>query len=250
MQASWMRTCFGSASRRPLPCAVRAHPLPQPTMTDPVTVDIRDAVATLTLDDGKANALSLNMSRAIDAALDQAATEARAVVIRGRPGVLCGGFDLKVIRGDDDAARSAMRDAGMRLMRRLFLLPQPLLIACTGHSVAAGGLLLLTGDLRIGVEGDFRLGLNEVAIGLSLPQMGLELVRERLSPGAVTEASLLARLYNPRDALTVGYLDYAVTREEFDRTVAEKARELVKLDPRAFAETKRRLRQATADRMP
>ncbi|MFN0160428.1 MAG: crotonase/enoyl-CoA hydratase family protein [Burkholderiales bacterium] len=218
-------------------------------MTDLVHVDIRDSVATLTLDDGKANAFSLAMSRAIDAALDQVAKDARAVVIRGRPGVLCGGFDLKVIRGDDEAARTAMRESGMRLIRRLFMLPQPLLFACTGHSVAAGGLLLLTGDLRIGVEGEFRIGLNEVAIGLPLPQMGLELVRERLTPSAATEASLLARLYSPRDAAVVGYLDYVARSEDFDRTVADKARELAKLDPSAFAETKRRLRQATADRM-
>lgn len=112
-------------------------------MAEPVSVDIRDAIATLTLDDGKANALALGMSQGIDAALDRAAREAKVVVIRGRPGVLCGGFDLKVIRGDDETARVTMREAGIRLMHRLFMLPQPLVIACTGHAVAAGGLLLL-----------------------------------------------------------------------------------------------------------
>lgn len=219
------------------------------TMTDLVHVDVRDAIATLTLDDGKANALSLSMSRAIDAALDVAATQARVVVIRGRPGVLCGGFDLKVIRGGDQAATTAMREAGMRLLRRLYLLPQPLVIACTGHSVAAGGLLLLTGDLRIGVQGDFRIGLNEVAIGLVLPQAGLELARDRLARSALTEAVIFSRLYSPVDAVNAGYLDQAVAREEFDRTVAERALELAKLDPSAFARTKQRLRQTTADRM-
>lgn len=123
------------------------------------------------------------------------------------------------------------------------------MIACTGHSVAAGGLLLLTGDVRIGVEGDFRIGLNEVAIGLALPQAGLELARDRLTPGALTEAAVLARLYSPTDAASAGYLDLAATPKAFDRVVAEKAQELKKLDPSAFAETKRRLRQATVDRM-
>ncbi|MCC6716333.1 MAG: crotonase/enoyl-CoA hydratase family protein, partial [Acetobacteraceae bacterium] len=156
-------------------------------------------VATLTLDDGKANALSLAMAQGIAAGLDRAAGEAKVVVIRGRPGVLCGGFDLKVIRSGDAAARAAMVDAGMALLERLYLLPQPVVIACTGHAVAAGGLMLLTGDVRIGVEGDFRLGLNETAIGLSLPAFGVELARERLLPTALGEATLLARLYGPAD---------------------------------------------------
>lgn len=201
------------------------------------------------MDDGKANALALGMSQGIDAALDRVAREARVVVLRGRPGVLCGGFDLKVIRGDDETARNTMRGAGMRLLRRLFLLPQPLLIACTGHAVAAGCLLLMTGDVQIGVRGSFRIGLNEVGIGLTLPVAALELARDRLAPAALTDAVLLSRLYDPSEATAVGYLDQAVAPEAFDQTVADAAQELAKLDPSAFAETKRRLRQATADRM-
>ena len=147
-------------------------------MTEVVSFALRDGIATMTMDDGKANALSLAMSQALDAGLDRAAKEAKVIVIRGRPGVLCGGFDLKVIRGNDPAQSAAMREAGMQLMTRLYLLPQPVIFACTGHSVAAGGLLLLTGDIRIGLRGEFRIGLNEVGIGLALPQTGIELARD------------------------------------------------------------------------
>jgi len=218
-------------------------------MTDIVSFNVCDGIATLTMDDGKANALSLAMSQALDAGLDRAAKEAKVVVIRGRPGVLCGGFDLKVIRGDDEVQRQAMRDAGMRLMSRLYMLPQPLVFACTGHSVAAGGLLLLTGDARIGVRGEFRIGLNEVAIGLALPQAGLELARDRLTNTALTDAAILAKLYSPTAAASAGYLDLAVSPEAFDQVVAQKAQELSKLDPNAFAATKQRLRQAVVARM-
>lgn len=218
-------------------------------MTEVVSFTQHDGVATLTMDDGKANALSLVMSQALDAGLDRAAKEARVVVIRGRSGVLCGGFDLKVIRGNDDAQRNAMRDAGMRLLARLYLLPQPLIFACIGHSVAAGGLLLLTGDVRIGQRGEFRISLNEVGIGLTLPQTGIELARDRLSAAALTGAVALARLYNPDDAAGAGYLDAAVDAAAFDATVAQHAQDLLKLDPAAFAATKQRLRQPTLDRI-
>lgn len=218
-------------------------------MTEIVSYAQHDGVATLTMDDGKANALSLAMSRALDAGLDRAAKEARVVVIRGRPGVLCGGFDLKVIRGNDAAQAAAMREAGMRLLARLYLLPLPLIFACTSHAVAAGALLLLTGDIRIGVRGEFRIGLNEVGIALALPQTGIELARDRLSAAALTEAVALARLYSPDNAVSAGYLDAAVDAAVFDATVAQHAEALLKLDPAAFATTKQRLRQPTLDRI-
>ena len=142
-----------------------------------LTYTLENTVATITLDDGKANALSLPMSQAIATALDRAQTEARVVLLRGRPGVLCGGFDLKVIRTGTQADRAAMVDTGMALLERIYRHPQPTIIACTGHAVAAGGLLLLAADIRIGLRGPYKLGLNETAIGLSLPEFGLTLAR-------------------------------------------------------------------------
>ena len=218
-------------------------------MSDLVHVDIQDDIATLTMDDGTANALSLAMSTAINAGLDRAEKEAKAIILKGRPGVLCGGFDLKVIRGDDEAAKAEMRNAGMVLLKRLYLSPLPLIIACTGHSVAAGGLLLLTGDMRIGLKGEFKIGLNEVAIGLALPVAGIELARDRLVPDALTSAVVLSKLYNPEESATVGYLDKAVTADTFAAAIEAAARDLLELDPVAFAETKRRMRQPIIDRM-
>jgi len=219
-------------------------------MADVVHYGLADGVATLTMDDGKANALSLGMSTGILRALDRAEGEARVVVITGRPGVLCGGFDLKVIRGDDEQARIAMRDSGYTLLRRLYLYPLPVIIACTGHAVAAGGLMLLAADVRIGVEGAFKIGLNEVGIGLALPVIGLELARDRLSPNLLTAAVLEAQLFDPDAACEVGYLDTAVPIDSLGETVRMRARSLKELDAAAFAETKRRLRQPTLDRIP
>ncbi len=219
-------------------------------MSGPVTYANTDGVATLTMDDGKANALAPAMSAGLNAGLDQAEADgARAVVIRGRPGVLCGGFDLRIIRGDDEAARTLMRDAGYGLLQRLYMLPLPLIIACTGHSVAAGGLLLLTGDTRIGVRGDYRIGLNETAIGLSLPIVGLELARDRLEETAATRAVIQAELFDPDDAASVGYLDQAVDADALETAIDAALQSFKALDLTAYAETKRRFRQPTLDRI-
>jgi enoyl-CoA hydratase len=214
-------------------------------MSNPVTVDIRGGIATLTMDDGKANALAL--TRGVNSGLDLAAEEAKVVVIKGRPGILSAGFDLRVIRGDDAAAKQEMRDAGFALMQRLYMSPQPIIMACEGH--AGGAVLLLTADERIGIQGDHKLGLNEVAIGMPLPVAIIELARDRLTPEALSEAILSSRIYSPEEAVRVGFLDQAVAPQDLDAAVAARAASLLETDLAAFAETKRRMRQPILDRM-
>lgn len=218
-------------------------------MTEIVTYSLTDGIATLTMDDGKANAMAPAMSAALNAGLDRAATEAKAVVIRGRDGLFCGGFDLKIIQGDDDPLKTRMRDAGMTLLKRLYLSPQPIVFAATGHAVAMGALLLLAGDARIGLGGDFRIGLNETAIGLAMPACGVEIARDRLAPTLFQRAVINAELFSPEAAATAGFLDHVVTAADFDATVAEAAKTLADLDAATFAEVKRRMRQATLDRI-
>lgn len=218
-------------------------------MSEIVSYTVDDGVAVVTMDDGKANAMAPAMSAALNAALDRADKDARAVVIRGRPGVFCGGFDLKIIRGADEALKAKMRQAGMELALRLYLSPLPVVFACTGHAMAMGAVLLLAGDARIGVAGDFKVGLNETAIGLSLPQPALELARDRIPPTELTHAVISANIYTPDDAVRIGYLDRAVAPGVFDATVMATAKTLGELDRTAFATTKQRLRQATVDRI-
>lgn len=218
-------------------------------LTEIVTYALADGIATLTMDDGKANAMAPAMSSALNASLDRAATEAKAVVIRGRDGLFCGGFDLKIIQGDDDPLKSQMRDAGMTLLKRLYLSPQPIVFAVTGHAIAMGALLLLAGDARIGLDGDARIGLNETAIGLAMPACGVEIARDRLAPTLFQRAVINAELFSPEGAATAGFLDHVVAEGDFDKAVFEAAKALADLDAGTFAEVKRRMRQATLDRI-
>jgi enoyl-CoA hydratase len=112
-----------------------------------------------------------------------------------------------------------------------------------------GAVLLLSGDCRIGTRGNYKIGLNETAIGLSLPPTALELARDRITPTELTNAALCANLYSPDDAVRVGYLDQAVDPADFGAAVMSTAKTLGDLDRTAFATTKRRMRQATVDRI-
>lgn len=211
-----------------------------------VRYELADKVAVLTMDDGKANALSDAMMAELGAGLDRAQAEAAAVVLAGRPDRFCAGFDLRVMMSGPDRALALLR-TGADLLLRLFELPLPLVIAATGHALAGGALVVLTGDHRIGADGDYKIGLNEVAIGLPTPALAMELARARLLPTELTRATLHARIYGPRDARAAGYLDEVVAATEVVATAVAEARRLGGLPRPAYVGTKQRLRQAVAD---
>jgi enoyl-CoA hydratase len=216
-------------------------------MSDPIVrYELADNVATITMDDGKANALSVAMIEQVVAALDRAKTEAGAVVLTGRPDKFCAGFDLRVMMSGPDAAIDLLR-RGSDLLLRLFELPLPLVIAATGHALAGGALVVLTGDHRIVADGAYKIGLNEVAIGLPVPVLAMELARARLLPTELTRATLLANIYAPADARAAGYVDAVVAADALAATAQTEAKRLAALSKPAFVGTKQRLRQAIVD---
>ncbi|MFN8641661.1 MAG: crotonase/enoyl-CoA hydratase family protein [Candidatus Binatia bacterium] len=211
--------------------------------TDPVRYEHRDAVALITLDDGKANAISPALAAALNGALDRAEREAAAVVLAGRPGRFSAGFDLSVMTAGVESMRALVL-AGAELALRLYTFPRPLVLACTGHALAAGAVFLCAGDLRIGAEGPFKIGLNEVSIQLPLPVFAMELARSRLSPRWFTRAVTQARLFDPATACAAGYLDETAPVEALLDVALQRAAQLAALPDPAFRLTKDRERRA------
>ncbi len=215
-------------------------------MTDILTYRLEGSVAVLVLDDGKANVFNDASIGAIHAALDRAEQEAGSVVLIGRPGRFSGGFDLSVM-GSDVTSMQALVRSGVELLLRIWEFPRPFLIACTGHAVAAGAMFLLAADYRIGVEGDWSIGLNEVGIGMPLPVLGVELARARLDPRAFTRAALHAELYDGAGAVEAGYLDEAVAPDRLLDRVMEKAAEMAAFAPSGYLPSKQRARHVLSD---
>jgi enoyl-CoA hydratase len=212
-------------------------------VSDPVTYDLDGAVATVTLDDGKANAFSVPTLRALHEALDQADRDGAIVVVRGRPGTLSGGFDLKTFAAGGEAVFE-MLGLGARLVERLLGFPRPVVAACTGHAMAAGAFVLLASDVRIGVRGDFRIGLNEVRIGITVPHFVVALAQYRLTRPAADRALLTARIFDPEAARDAGFLDDVADPEALDGAVAAATTDLAALTADAHTATKLRARGA------
>ena len=213
----------------------------------PVTVDQHGRVLLVTMDDGRANAMSITVSTALRAALAQAEADpgVGAVVIAGR----AGGFDLGVIQGSDADSIREMVDSGGALVAHAYGASVPVVAACTGHAVAAGALLLLGCDHRLGADADVKIGLNEVAIGLTLPDWALAIATERLSRRHLQASVVNARLYDGAGAVSAGFLDTVVEPDAVVDAAMAHAAAWAELDPAAYAATVRALRGPTLTRM-
>jgi enoyl-CoA hydratase len=212
-----------------------------------VTCAIHDQVATITFDDGKANVYTHDVLDELEKALDKARGEARAVLLVGRPGRFSAGFDLATMTASPESMRRLVA-AGARFVARLLLEPLPVVAACTGHALAAGALVLLATDLRIGAAGDWRIGLNEVAIGMALPVWAVELARYRM-PASQFDRILLGEIGGPEAACAAGFLDRVIAPDDLVAEATATATRLANLRSGAVAGTKTRARADVARRM-
>lgn len=209
-----------------------------------VRTDRLDGVLVVHLDDGKANALSKEMIAGISDAVSEAEADEslHAVVLHGREGKFSAGFDLSVMRGGDIAAMVDLVADGGDLVRQLYGSGIPVVAACTGHALAAGALMLLGCDVRIGADTDCKIGLNEVAIGMVLPDWALTIAVERLSRRHLQLAVPTARITGAHGALDAGYLDEVVAVDDVLPVAIERASAMAGLDRRSYAGTVAKLR--------
>jgi enoyl-CoA hydratase len=210
-------------------------------MSHKTRVGIEDGIAWVTLDDGKVNAMSPEMLGEIGEALDAAESAGAVTVLRGREGIFSAGFDLRTFDRGRDASVEMVR-AGAQLTLRLLAFPHPVLTVCTGHAYPMGAFLMLSADVRLGVAGPWRIGMNEVAIGMTVPKFAVELARHRLTPPGFARITT-APMFAPEEALRLGYLDRVLDADQLADAVQEEASRLRALDMPSFAATKARINE-------
>lgn len=210
-------------------------------------LDVHEEVAWLQVDDGKVNALSESLLREIAGRLEEAAPAARATVLLGRPGIFSAGFDLTTFTQGADAAADMLL-AGVDLLRKILSHPHPIVTGCTGHAYPMGAFLMLGADVRYGVPGPFRVGMNEVAIGLTVPRFALALAEHRLTATGYARVAT-GRMCSPEEAVRFGYLDELAPADRLHEAVATAARELRAVDATAYRETKARMHGALLSKL-
>jgi len=212
-------------------------------MSELISYHLEDGVATLTLSNGKVNAISPDMIVAFNEALDRATQDKAIVIITGQPGILSGGYDLKVMTSGPQNAIELVAQ-GSTLARRMLAHPYPIIVACPGHAVAKGAFILLSADYRIGVDGPFNIGLNEVQIGMTMHHVGIELARDRLGKAAFQRSVINGEMFDPQGAREAGFLDRVVSVGELLPTAMAVAAQFKKINMNAHRKTKLKVRKA------
>ena len=208
-------------------------------MTDQLaTLTSEGDVSIITLNDGKANVFSPQMSKTISSLLDEVPDDKGSLVITGRPGIFSAGFDLKIISSGDASAVSSMIKTGFTLLARVYNFPRPVIAACSGHGVALGAFLLCCADYRIGAKGQFIVQANETRNNMSIPTPILEISKTRISKTHWYRAILNAEAYPIEKAIEPGYLDEVVEAESLMTRAMEVANDLATLGHPHYKTTK------------
>ena len=211
-------------------------------MNEFVTYTSAENYAIITINNGKANAISHEVVAGLNACLDAAEAENKVVVLTGKSGIFSAGFDLKVMTASPESAKELVTK-GSKLSLRMLSFPQPIIAACSGHAIAKGAFLLLSVDYRIGVEGDFKIGLNEVMIGMTMHNAGIAIAKARLSEVYLNRSVNNAEIYSSKQAVIAGFLDSIVPEDQLLPTAIKAAEMSAKLNKKAHAETKLKVRK-------
>ncbi len=217
-------------------------------MSELLTYNLQGGVVTIVMDDGKTNAMSIAMLDELHRAFDQATKDNAIVILTGREGIFSSGFDLNVFgQGAQKVLR--MLTLGAELAEKVLSFPMPVITACNGHALPMGAFLMLSADRRICTEGDYKIGMNEVSIGLTVPYFAIEIARQRLTPAEFNRSVNTAYMYTPDEAVRAGYSDQMVSVDKLMEAAIELSDELLKLDMNAHRATKLRVREDALKRL-
>ncbi|MDP5105669.1 MAG: crotonase/enoyl-CoA hydratase family protein [Polaribacter sp.] len=212
-------------------------------MNEFVTYQSEEKYAIITIHNGKANAISHEVIAGLNLSLDKAEQDDKIVILTGTPGIFSGGFDLKVMSKSAASAKELVTK-GSQLSLRMLSFSKPIIIACNGHAIAKGAFLLLSADYRIGVEGDFKIGLNEVMIGMTMHNAGIAIAKSRLTEGYVNRSVNNAEIFSSKDSVKAGFLDVIVPENQLLPTAIKVAEMFTKLNKKAHAATKLKVRKS------
>lgn len=208
-----------------------------------LTTKVENGIATIAMDDGKANVLSTDMIAQLNAAFDEAESAGAIVILTGRENMFSGGFNLKEMQAGPKEAM-ILTSKGSKLARRIMAHPRPVILAAPGHTIAMGAFLALACDYAMIKEGDYKVGLNETLIGMTMHNFGIELARAMLAKNYFNRCVMNAEIYNPKSSVHAGFFDRTVPAEQWDMALPMAGQMFGQLNKDAFRNTKLRARKA------
>ena len=218
-------------------------------MPAPVTYSRNGVISHIVMNDGKANVMSATMLNALLAAFDEAERDKAVGVLSARGKHFSGGFDLNVFARGSAEDQYLMVKAGAELALRVLSFPFPVVAACRGNAYPMGAFLIMSSDHRIAADGDYRIGMNEVAIGITPPRFAIEVARQRLLPAYLSRTVVTGEMFGPAEAVTAGFFDRLVPAADLEHAAQETALAISKINLANQAAAKQRLRGEASARI-
>lgn len=213
-------------------------------MSGLVTYERDGGISRITFGDGKVNIMSIAMLTAIHDAFEQAERDKTIVILSSTGKHFSAGFDTKIIATGKPNDHYRMVRAGAELALRILSFPMPVVTACHGNAFPMGAFLILASDYRIAADGNYKIGLNEVAIGITPPRFAVELARQRLLPAYVSRTAILGEMFEPQEACAAGFFDRIVLPADLQSAATQAAEALSKINFDCHALAKSRTRGA------
>lgn len=201
-------------------------------------IHTHDGIVEIRMARPPANALDGELLEALASAVESAPRTARALILTGQPGMFSAGLDVPAMLGLHRDRIYAVWSSFFRLNRLLAGCPVPVIAAISGHAPAGGTVLALHCDLRIGAEGEFRMGLNEVRVGLPVSRGILAALEHAVGRRTALRLAMGGELLPMAEALQTGLVDGVVPSGRLLATALERARALLALPPQAMNVTR------------
>jgi enoyl-CoA hydratase len=205
-----------------------------------------DGVLDVQLDDGGPNVLRPEVCDTLASALT--AHPAAPVLLRGRDGMFSAGLDLRWMVSHPPEEIGVLLRACGRMLMTVWTHPRPVVVAATGHAIAAGTMLAATGDHVVAADGG-AWGLNETTNGMEIPRFGIELAASRLTPRDLDVLLITGERIDAERAVSVGFADVHCAPDATLTLAEERLASLAALPATAYAGNKLRLRAARAERV-
>ncbi|MDP3938791.1 MAG: enoyl-CoA hydratase/isomerase family protein [Deltaproteobacteria bacterium] len=219
--------------------------------SDMVHVERDGAIAICHLDRPPANAVDIafvdRMAEMFERVL--AKDDVGAVVLTGKGAFFSGGLDLKAVPAYGPEEQRALIEKVNAMVTRIYGFPRPVVAAVNGHAVAAGLILMLTADYRVGTDAPCKIGLTEARVGIPFPAGPMEVLKAEVTPHVARVLALEARNIGPAAALEKGLLDELQPPGRVLPRALEVARDLAGIPSEAYRRIKRQLRGDTLARM-
>ncbi len=216
-----------------------------------IQIEVIRTIAVLRIDRPPANAVDLDLANEFATVLESIGTDDSigALIVTGAGSCFSAGLDLKVLPTYDRAQQQSMVINLNRLFGGLYGLPLPTIAAVNGHAIAGGVILTLACDYRIGAEGDYKVGLAEMRVGVPFPVAAMAIVQSELSRPVARAMVLTARNSNPSEAVKLGFLDELQSLDWLLPRALDVAEEMAALPRSNYRLIKRQLRASALSRI-